>query len=134
MLPIQKVIILDDFDCSKDFIVQDNFSFIDLNATHFAISISLKRFRENDRQMLGLPGYDAFEGRDQSNAVEVNGAQHMDLIKAKMTELNYDKDHKPNPSGKLDVFTNMFIDQIQGIISISSQGPLLLFDPVKGPF
>ena len=84
--------------------------------------------------MRGLPGYDDFEGRDQSNEVEVqclngtevqcvNGAQHMDLIKAKMTSLKYDKDHKPNPSGKLDVFTNMFIDQIQGFISKSSRCP-----------
>ena len=97
------------------------------------ISNSLKRFRENEFQMRGLPGYDDFEGRDQSNAEVqcvngtevqcVNGAQQMDLIKAKMASLKYDIDHKPNPSGKLDVFTNMFIDQIQGFISKSSRCP-----------
>ena len=70
--------------------------------------------------MAGLPGYDVLEGRDLSDAVDVNGAQHMDLIKEKMKDIEYDKDHKPNPSGKLDVFTNMFIDQIQGNISKST--------------
>ena len=86
-------------------------------------SNSSKRFRENDFQMLGLPGYDALEGRDQSNVVNVNGAQHMDLIKERMKDLEYDKYHKPNPDGKLDVFTNMFIDQVQGIVSKPSQDP-----------
>ena len=47
----------------------------------------------------------------------------MDLIKERMKDLEYDKYHKPNPDGKLDVFTNMFIDQVQGIVSKPSQDP-----------
>ena len=42
----------------------------------------------------------------------------MDLIVEQMKSVGYDKFHKPNPGGKLDVSVNMFIDTIQGIASI----------------
>ena len=62
----------------------------------------------------------------------------MDLIMQKMKDLEYDKYHKPNPSGKLDVSTNMFIDSIQGIVSKVLDFTLInalrsIFEPV-GPF
>ena len=75
----------------------------------------LKRFREHGYQLPGA--YDTRETRGIPGAIDVNGAEHMDLIMQKMKDLEYDKYHKPNPSGKLDVSTNMFIDSIQGIVS-----------------
>ena len=65
-----------------------------------------------------MPGaYDTRETRGIPGAINVNGAEHMDMILKKMKDVEYDKYHKPNPSGKLDVSTNMFIDSIQGIVS-----------------
>lgn len=74
----------------------------------------LKRFREHGYQLPGA--YDTRETRGIPGAINVNGAEHMDMIMQKMKDLDYDKYHKPNPSGKLDVSTNMFIDSIQGIV------------------
>ena len=76
----------------------------------------MKRFRDDHNH---LPGdYDARQVRNL-NAKNVTGAQHMDLIVEQMKSVGYDKNHKPNPSGKLDVSVNMFIDTIQGIASKS---------------
>lgn len=72
-----------------------------------------KRFREHGYQLPGA--YDTRETRGIPGAINVNGAEHMDMILQKMKDLGYDKYHKPNPSGKLDVSTNMFIDSIQDI-------------------
>ena len=75
----------------------------------------LKRFRENGSQLPGA--YDVRETRGIPGAINVNGAEHMDMILKKMKDVEYDKYHKPNPSGKLEVSTNMFIDSVQGTVS-----------------
>ena len=65
-----------------------------------------------------MPGaYDTRETRGIPGAINVNGAEHMDMILKKMKDIEYDKYHKPNPSGKLEVSTNMFIDSVQGTVS-----------------
>ena len=87
---------------------------LDLRGPRLIFKTYLKRFREHGYQLPGA--YDTRETRGIPGAINVNGAEHMDLILQKMKDLGYDKYHKPNPSGKLDVSTNMFIDSIQGIV------------------
>ena len=78
-----------------------------------------------------MPGaYDVRETRGIPGAINVNGAEHMDMILKKMKDVEYDKYHKPNPSGKLDVSTNMFIDSIQGIVSETIDARWYIFETV----
>ena len=71
----------------------------------------IKRFRDDHNH---LPGDSDIRQARNKNAVNINGAEHMEMIVQHMENVGYDKFHKPNPDGQLEVSVNMFIDTIQG--------------------
>ena len=71
-------------------------------------------FRAPDDHRLGRGGTNDTKCVD---CIDLDGDEHMDMIVQHMNNVGYNKYHKPNPTGELEVKVNMFIDTIQGNVS-----------------